>query len=499
MSMNLFKKSKLLRDDAGVALITSLLLLFLMSSLLVGFCVLLITNQQLSGSNNDDVTAFYAAEAGMEQMTANLGDLFAQTYSPTIAQINTVQLNPPLLPNIQYLTSNGSSGYTITPGAYDAYGNPAPTISTIKSGTYAGMTAMLTEYTMYVNARTSAGREVKLQRTVQTVGIPMFQFGIFSNTDLSFFAGPNFQFGGRTHTNGNLFLAEGNGDTLTMSDKVDAYKDVIRTNLENGWAVSTNYTGTVQITTQPGGSNYRTLGTAEGSLTGTIGSSADASWPTISTGNAPADYNSNLTNGQGSAYPQFSTGSKLLNLGIVTIGNGTTQSIDLIRRPNPGEAATVTGERYFAQASLKILLSDNAQDIMSSNVPCIGDSTPPFDLSSIAMPPGVGGVNWTGAAATLYTKMVAKGVTPLPLAASGAASALPPGAYNTLDGYWTPNQGPSGIAYTWPVIKGFLKIEEQTAYGSPCGTWKDVTLEILSYGYVGRNINPFRNLWTEPR
>ena len=48
MSMNLFKNSKILRDDAGVALITSLLLLFLMSSLLVGFCILLISNQQLS-------------------------------------------------------------------------------------------------------------------------------------------------------------------------------------------------------------------------------------------------------------------------------------------------------------------------------------------------------------------------------------------------------------------------------------------------------------------
>ena len=488
MSMNLFKKSKLLRDDAGVALITSLLLLFLMSSLLVGFCILLITNQQLTGSNNDNVTAFYAAEAGMEQMTANLGDLFAQTYSPTIAQINTVQLNPPLLLNIQYLTSNGTSGFTITPAAVDSYGNPAPTISTIKSGTYGGMTAMLTEYTMYGNARTTAGREVKLQRTIQTVGIPMFQFGIFSNTDLAFFAGPNFQFGGRTHTNGNLFLAEGNGDTLTMSDKVDAYKDVIRTNLENGWPVSTNYTGTVQITTQPGGSNYRSLGTAEGSLTGNIGSSADTSWPTISTGNAPADYNSNLTNGQGSAYPQYSTGSKLLNLGIVTIGNGTTQSIDLIRRPIPGESQNVTGERYFAQASLKVLLSDNAQDIM--NLPCIDGSTQPFDLSTIAIPPGAAGINWTGTAATLYTKMVANGVTPLPLAASGAASALPPGAYNPLDGYWTPSTGPSLTPYTWPVINGFLKIEEQTAYGSPCGTWKDVTVEILSYGYVGRNINP---------
>jgi len=331
---------------------------------------------------------------------------------------------------------------------------------------------------------------VKLQRTVQTVGIPMFQFGIFSNTDLSFFAGPDFQFGGRTHTNGNLFLAEGNGNTLTMTDKVDAYKDVIRTNLENGWPVSTNYTGTVQITTQPGGSNYRTLATSEGSLTGTIGSSADASWPTISTGNAPTDYNSNLTNGAGSAYPQYSTGSKLLNLGIVTIGNNTTQSIDLIRRSIPNENPNVTGERYFSQASLKILLSDNAQDIM--NMPCIDGSTQPFDLSSIAIQPGLAGANWTGAAASLYTKLVANGVTPLPLAASGAAAPLynSAGGYNSNDGYWTPSTGPSGTAYTWPVIKGFIKIDEQTAYGSPCGTWKDVTLEILSYGYVGRNIDP---------
>src|SRR5271157_206313 len=123
MSMNPFKKSKLLRNDAGIALITSLLLLFLMSSLLVGFCILLITNQQLAGSNNDDVTAFYGAEAGMEKMTANLGDLFTQTYSPTMGQINTIQLNPPVLGNIQFLASDGTSGYKITPAAFDANGN----------------------------------------------------------------------------------------------------------------------------------------------------------------------------------------------------------------------------------------------------------------------------------------------------------------------------------------------------------------------------------------
>src|SRR5580692_10038457 len=137
MSTPLFKNSRRFPKDAGVALITSLLLLFLMSSLLVGFCILLISNQQLAGSNNDDVTAFYGAEAGLEQMTSNLGDLFAQTYSPTGTQINNIALNPPLIPGIQFLESNGTSGYTIAAGAYDSNGNPAPTISTIKSGTYA--------------------------------------------------------------------------------------------------------------------------------------------------------------------------------------------------------------------------------------------------------------------------------------------------------------------------------------------------------------------------
>lgn len=490
-----FQKLKRVRDEAGVALITTLLLLFLMSSLLVGFAILLSTNQQLAGSNNDDVTAFYGAEAGMEQMTASLGDLFAQTYSPTGAQITNIQNTPPLLPGIQFLNSDGSNGYLISSAAYDANGNPAPTISTIKSGPYAGMTALLTEYTMLVNARTTDGREVKLQRTTQTVGIPMFQFGIFCDPDCDFFPGPNFNFGGRLHTNGNLFLAA--GSTLTLSDKVDAYKDVIRTNLENGWPTSSNYTGTVNVTTQPGGGNYRALGSNEGSLTGTLGSSADTNWPTISTGNAPADYNSNLINGQGSAYPQYSTGAKQLDLGIVTIGQGTTQSIDLLRRPLSGEAANVTGERYFAQASLKVLLSDDPNDLM--NLPCIDGSTQPFDLSKLAIAPDpTTGAPWTtpgyyAPASALWNAMKALGVPPLPLAASGALNPQG-GAYNPQDGYWlpggAPNSYPTTMTNQFPIIKGFLKIEEQLGYGSPCGTWKDVTVEVLSYGYVGRNIDP---------
>ena len=280
MSLNLIARSKRVRHDAGIALITTILLLLLMSSLLVGFTVLLYTDIQLSGASNDQVRAFYGAEAGMEKMTANLGNLFSQNYSPSFGQINAISSAPPVLQGIQFLKGDGSSGYSIQPQALDGNGNPAPNISTIKSGAYQGMTAMATEYTLLVNARTTDGKEVTLRRTTQTVGIPMFQFGVFCDMDCAFFAGPNFNFGGRMHTNGNLWLAS--GSTLTMSDKVDAFKDVIRTNLSNGFPTATNYTGTVNITTSPGSGNFRALGMSEGSLVGTIGSGADPNWGTIS-------------------------------------------------------------------------------------------------------------------------------------------------------------------------------------------------------------------------
>jgi hypothetical protein len=506
MDLKLFKKSRRFRQDAGIALLTTILLLFLMSSLLVGFAVLIMSNQQLAGANNDQVVAFYAAEAGMEKMTADLGNLFTLTYSPSISQINgleTAPYGPPIsttFPNesVSYATGDGTPAYTITPAAYDANGNPAPTITTIKSGPYQGMTAMATEYTLTVNARTSTGREVGLVRTTQTIGIPMFQFGIFADTDLDFFPGPTFNFGGRTHTNGNLWLA--GQSTLTLSDKVDAYKDVLRTRLENGYATAGTYTGTVNIATQPCTQpctpNVRALGMNEGSLTGTIppydSPTRNTNWGTIS----QTDYNSNLRNGAGSYFGQYSTGASQLDLAVVTMGKGSTQPIDLIRRPVAGESATITNERYFSQASLRILLSDNPADITA--LPCVETGTAPFDLSLLAIPPGVAGANWIAYGpplSTLYNKMVAYGTLPLPLATSASAQTT---AYSStaVDGYWLPATDPTkyGNSNYFPIIKGYIKIEAQLApyptTGCTASDQKDVTIEVLALGYVGRNINP---------
>ena len=481
MSTNRVRKSKSRRAEAGIALITTLMLMFLMSSLLAGFTILLISNQQLAGSNNDDVNAFYGSEAGMEKMTADLGNLFTQTYAPSISQINALMTTPPSIPGISYLTGSGSSGYVIQSlNPTDSYGNPKPINSTISAGNYQGMGALITQYQLTVTARTPAGREVKLQRLTETVGIPMFQFAIFCEVDCAFHAGANFTIGGRVHGNGNLFLASAGGATLQMQGKVDAYKDIIREYMDNGASVSANWPGTVSVTTNPGGSTYRSLGLTEGSVLAS-NSACNSGWPTVSTGGAPADYNHNLINGEGSLYcHQYSTGASLLNLGVVTMGGGTTYPVDLIRRPIATESSLVTGERYFAQASLVVLLSDNPADIMS--LPCVDQSTQPMDLSVLAQPV----VNWptTAPYSTLKTNMTAYGTVPLPLAVSGAnlSQGTATNSYNSHDGYWLPTQA--------PIIKGYLKIQAATSYAAPCGGWKDVTAEILALGYVGRNINP---------
>ena len=472
---------KILRSQSGIALLTTILLMLLMSSLLVGFILLINSGQQLSGVNSDYGKAFYAAEAGMEKLTADLGTLFDANYAPPIAQINALQSLPPSIPDVVYTTAGGAPGYTITsPNPTDANGNYLPTVTQIQSGAYQGMTALATPYILTVNARTAAGSEVKLQRTTQTVGIPMFQFGVFCDPDCSYFAGPDFNFGGRTHTNGNLWLAS--GATLTLSDRVTAYKDVIRYTLENGHPVSSNYTGTVNVFN---GSGTRTLAPTEGSLTTGLGSAGNTAWPNLSLGSS--NYAGNLRNGLGSSSPSLSTGASLLQLGIVTLGAGATQPVDVIRRPYPNESAAVTQERYFAQASIKILLSDNPADLVGggNGLPCT-TTTQPYNLALLANMAAPIDVRTSNIKAFLQ----GHNETPVPLASSGAVAVgytpstrqtgsltLPP----VGDGYWIPQNT--------PLIHGYIKIEVQNVPYNAC-SFTDVTEEVLGYGYVGKNINP---------
>src|SRR5271170_5185824 len=238
------------RGERGIALATAMMILLLLSTMIVGIAWLVLGDQKLGGNNEDRQTAFYGAEAGMESLTASLENLFDANYSPDQTAINALltQPGPPSnIQGVQYLapgSTTAGSGYQIAFVPSTANANlPSTSWGTIPSGTYSGLVGLMTPYTLTVTSHTMNGSEVRLQRYVQTVGIPVFQFGFFSQMDLSFFAGPNFNFGGRVHTNGNLWLAEGDNSTLTLSQKTTAAGEIITANLENGWRTTTNYNG----------------------------------------------------------------------------------------------------------------------------------------------------------------------------------------------------------------------------------------------------------------
>ena len=185
------------RSNTGIALISAVLVMALMSALLVGFVALVIADQNAGFRNRDQTTAYAAAHAGLEKLTSDLGELFAANFRPTSAQVSALANSPPVLPTITYVSPDGSSGYKIIFTSVSGYPQMEATPRTISSGPYQGLQGSVTPYAIEVTAQTAAGAEVRMRRTMETVLIPAFQFGIFSENDLSFFAGPDFNFGGR--------------------------------------------------------------------------------------------------------------------------------------------------------------------------------------------------------------------------------------------------------------------------------------------------------------
>src|ERR1700728_4524365 len=444
-------------------------------------CWMVMSDQRLGGNNQFRETAFYGAEAGMEKLTADVGNTFAVQGALTPANMTSITsvANQPTLQGIQFLDANGNSTYQILCGS--PLVSPCVPVSQnatmLPPSPYAGMQGLITPFTLEVTARgIVTGAEVKLQRQVQVVAIPVFQFGIYSDSDLSFFAGPPFNFGGRVHTNGNLWLAANTGP-LYLADKVTVVGQVIRTNLENGLSIpGGGYGGVVTIATTPSpatlppspsysNAQWSPLALTEGS------GQAPNSFADVNTAANPAwagvtpRYNGQLQN----LVPKLSLTSTALS--------GITTPISLIRRPIVGELGSNPAEfnqQYFSEASLRILLDEYGPGMVAGQGGACNNAdrmsldtitpTVPVDLSILAF----NGAPPAGYAGVVY---------PLPL--SQAVSAAAYTTYTSTspkDGYW--------IAPNKAIITGCIKIEYQNAGGA----WTDVTNEILNLGLTGRNI-----------
>ena len=379
-----------------MALMLVLMIMMLLSALMIGFMASIMADTRSSGVDRDETQAYAVAHAGMEKLTSDLASLFlvrlfAQRHADQ-RQGGGAPVDPGLhatpIPTARPATrcsSRRKTGTGACPRPCITVSTPTTQIpvpddpttgTTIAAGPYQGFKGLVTHYNIMVTAKSTGGSEIRMRRELQTVAVPVFQFGLFSESSLAFHSADDFNFGGRVHTNGDLFLAGGNGspaDQLWLGDKVTAVGEVVRKYLDNGLLVDELYPGTVNMAKGTG--VYRVLsatnnsGNGEGSVKGNVPCPPSReSVPARTSRSGPtcrsATYNGYIRNGR--------TGAKRLDLPLVS--NGACP-IDLIRRPTRfrphglGEndtAPLVYAQRYYTQASLRILLSDTAADITGS-------------------------------------------------------------------------------------------------------------------------------------
>ena len=359
------------KSSRGFTLIAALLILVLLSGVAVGLLFMVGNEARMGGNDLEANQAFYGAESGMEKLTADLSALYTQYQVPTNAQIQNLRNFPPtsaMVNNMTYVETINVPLNLVT-------GLPQSTYNTISAGSNQGLYAEIIPMTLQVIGTRTSGASVNITRQVEVAQIPVFQFGVFCGYDCSYFAGPNFGFGGRVHTNQNLFLAS--GADLVFNDKLSAFQQVIMDQLENGWQTTTNYGGTVFVPKASGGcilngvyppvgANCVALPTA-----GTV--PGDASWsggyPTIA--GAPNVNFPSLSSGTLNGFVTNSlTGAK--NMQLPFVQNSCTSNpppctdpISIIRKPQPGESAasTLGTSRLYNKAQIRILLADTQVDL----------------------------------------------------------------------------------------------------------------------------------------
>lgn len=357
----------------GFTLIAALLILVLLSGVAAGLLYMVTNESKMGGNDLESNLAYYGAESGMEKLTSDLSSLYSTYMSPTNTQIQALTTNPPtsaMVPSMNYTE-------TIT-YPLNSSGAPVSSWNTVSQGSNQGLYAEIIPMTLQVTATRPSGAMVNMTRGIEVALIPVFQFGVFCGYDCSYFAGPNFAFGGRVHTNSNLFLAS--GADLVFTDKIAAYKEIVMDRLENGFTgMTSDYGGTVYLPTASGGCvlsfppSYPPTGSNCKALPGAGTVPGDASWsggyPSIG-GTANPNFPS-LSEGTLNGYMVNSlTGAT--NMQLPFVQNSCTSNpppctdpIAIIRKPQPGESATSTlgSERLYNKAQIRILLADTELDL----------------------------------------------------------------------------------------------------------------------------------------
>jgi hypothetical protein len=476
-------------NSRGFTLIAALLVLVLLSGVAAGLLFMVTNESKMGGKDMEANLAYYGAESGMEKLTADLAALYTQFQSPKNNQIQTLATFPPTTAMVSGMTYNEQIVVPLMPDGI----TPKSSFNTVSSGSNQGLYAEIVPMTLQVIASRPAGATANITRKVEVALIPVFQFGVFCGFDCSYFPGPDFSFGGRVHTNQNLFL--GAGGDLVFNDKISAYQQIILDQLENGHSTSSGYGGTVFVpkasggcplnTFPPVGGNCVVLPVADASWSGgypSVGGAANMSFPTLS-----GTFNGFVTNSL--------TGAK--NMQLPFVQNSCTSNpppctdpISIVRKPQPLEspASTLGSSRLYNKAEIRILLADTQADLHPERGALADGQDVQFPNTTAFASPGNLPFQNAGA-----VPAVAVTAAPGPLEAVGFATPA-------VNGWVYPytNSGLQNTWAAWPLTDEITNNPATPAamtgpwirveYQNNAGAWVGVTKEWLGLGF-GKTFN----------
>jgi hypothetical protein len=172
---------------------TVLIFSVVLSMMGLSIVVMATTESMISHNHRLKGEAFYAAEGGLEKQIADLVEISSDGSIPTQSELLSISQVPP-----------DFEGYT-----FEEYGvarDGDAYMSTITLGPYAGLYALVQPYHMVSSVIGPENARVFVERSSEHHLIPVFQFGVFYDRDLEILPGPVMRFGGRVHTNRDLYV-----------------------------------------------------------------------------------------------------------------------------------------------------------------------------------------------------------------------------------------------------------------------------------------------------
>jgi len=236
-------------NERGFATIVALMVMLML--VIIGVAAIKLADDEINIAGNEinEMSAFYAAEAGLERASAAIQWQYESTGSP-----------PTTMPS-------GNETINKCNLAYNTTDNGGAEQRVLTQGTLAGLHALVKTYSITsLGSSQVDNSKVNLIQEFECAMVPLFQFAVFYGNDLEIAPGPDMTLLGRVHSNGNLWLQA--GSNLYMDSYVTCSGDLLHGRKGPGGVSN----GNVYIKDTDG--NYQNMMNADG----TFLESSDTDW-----------------------------------------------------------------------------------------------------------------------------------------------------------------------------------------------------------------------------